>query len=39
MLRLQGFPDTFDIVYNDTQTRKQAGNAVPVPIIKAIDVH
>lgn len=44
MLRLQGFPDTFDIVCNDTQTRKQAGNAVPIPIIKAVlerllDVH
>lgn len=36
MLRLQGFPDTFEIVCNDTQTRKQAGNAVPVPIIKAV---
>ena len=36
MLRLQGFPDTFDIVCNDSQTRKQAGNAVPVPMVKAI---
>lgn len=33
MLRLQGFPDTFKIVCNDGQTRKQAGNAVPVPIV------
>jgi DNA (cytosine-5)-methyltransferase 1 len=36
MLRLQGFPDTFKIVCNDSQTRKQAGNAVPVNIIKAV---
>ena len=32
MLRLQGFPDSFDIVCNDSQTRKQAGNAIPVPL-------
>lgn len=36
MLRLQGFPDTFDIVCSDGQTRKQAGNAVPVPMVKAV---
>lgn len=36
MLRLQGFPDTFEIVCNDSQTRKQAGNAVPVPLVKAV---
>jgi DNA (cytosine-5)-methyltransferase 1 len=36
MLRLQGFPDTFKIVCNDSQTRKQAGNAVPVNMIKAV---
>ena len=36
MLRLQGFPDTFQIVCNDSQTRKQAGNAVPVNVIKAV---
>ncbi len=35
LLRLQGFPDTFEIVCNDSQTRKQAGNAVPVPIVKS----
>jgi DNA (cytosine-5)-methyltransferase 1 len=44
MLRLQGFPDTFEIACNDTQTRKQAGNSVPVPMIKSVmkrlvDVH
>lgn len=36
MLRLQGFPDTFEIVGNDSQIRKQAGNSVPVPIVRAI---
>ncbi len=36
MLRLQGFPDSFKIVCSDTQTRKQAGNAVPVPMIQAV---
>lgn len=36
MLRLQGFPDTFEIVCSDAQTRKQAGNAVPVNVIKAV---
>jgi len=36
MLRLQGFPDTFKIVCNDSQTRKQAGNAVPTNIIFAV---
>jgi DNA (cytosine-5)-methyltransferase 1 len=36
MLRLQGFPDTFKIVCNDSQTKKQAGNAVPVNVIKAV---
>ena len=34
MLRLQGFPDSFKIVCSDAQTRRQAGNAVPVNIIK-----
>lgn len=36
MLRLQGFPDGFEIVCNDAQTRKQTGNAVPVPMVKAV---
>jgi len=36
MLRLQGFPDDFKIVCNDGQTRKQAGNAVPVSMIHAV---
>ena len=36
LLRLQGFPDSFTIVCNDSQTRKQAGNAVPINVIKAV---
>ena len=36
MLRLQGFPDTFKIVVPDSQVRKQAGNAVPVAVVKAV---
>lgn len=36
MLRLQGFPDSFKLVCADSQIRKQAGNAVPVPMIQAV---
>jgi len=36
MLRLQGFPENFKIVVSDGQIRKQAGNAVPVPMIRAV---
>jgi len=36
MLRLQGFPDTFKIAVSDSQTRKQAGNAVPVNLVRAV---
>jgi DNA (cytosine-5)-methyltransferase 1 len=36
MLRLQGFPDSFEIVGNDSQIRKQAGNSVPVPMVRAV---
>jgi len=36
MFRLQGFPDTYKIINNDTQARKQAGNAVPVNLVKAV---
>lgn len=35
MLRLQGFPESFRIVVSDAQARKQAGNSVPVPMIRA----
>jgi DNA (cytosine-5)-methyltransferase 1 len=36
MLRLQGFPESFEMICSDSQTRKQAGNAVPVPMIAAV---
>ena len=36
MLRLQGFPDQFEIVCSDCQTRKQAGNSVPIPMIESV---
>jgi len=36
MFRLQGFSDTYKIVVSDGQARKQAGNAVPVNMIKAV---
>lgn len=36
LLRLQGFPDSFKIVVPDAQLRKQAGNSVTVPVIKAV---
>ncbi len=35
MLRLQGFPESFEIIANDSQARKQAGNSVPVPLAEA----
>jgi len=35
MFRLQGFPDTYKIIKNEMQARKQAGNAVPVNLVKA----
>lgn len=36
MFRLQGFPDTFKIVCNDSQSRKQAGNSLPVPVAQSV---
>ena len=36
MLRLQGFPDSYKIVCNENQTRKQAGNSVPVPVVEGV---
>ena len=36
MLSLQGFPKSFKIVCNYSETRKQAGNSVPVPMISAV---
>ena len=35
-LRLQGFPDDWKIVCSDSETRKQTGNAVPVPMVQAV---
>lgn len=34
--RLQGFPDTFEMPVSDTQAYKQMGNAVSVPVAKAV---
>lgn len=36
MFRLQGFPDWYKIIVSDAQAKKQAGNAVPVNMIKAV---
>ncbi|QHI36342.1 Modification methylase HhaI [Kordia antarctica] len=36
MFRLQGFPDKYKIIVSDAQAKKQAGNAVPVNMIKAV---
>ena len=35
-LRLQGFPESFKIIVSDTQTYKQAGNAMSVNVVKMI---
>ena len=35
-LRLQGFPDWFKAISNDSEIRKQTGNAVAVPVVEAI---
>ena len=36
LLRLQGFPDSFQIVVSDMQIRRQTGNAVPVNMIESV---
>lgn len=36
MLRLQGFPESFLITSSVSETRKQAGNALPVPVAQAV---
>ena len=36
LLRLQGFPEEFDIIGTDNQIRKQTGNAVPIPMIGSV---
>ena len=35
-LNAQGFPQSFKIVCSDAQTRKQAGNSVPIPLIERV---
>ena len=36
MLRLQGFPESFKMICSDSQTRKQAGNSLPVNVAQAV---
>ena len=36
MLRIQGYPDSFKIPVCHSAIRKQCGNSVAVPVIKAI---
>jgi len=36
LLRLQGFPDTFKIVVPYSSIKKQTGNSVAVPVIRAV---
>ena len=36
LLRLQGFPDSYKIVVSHQEIRKQTGNSVAVPMIRAI---
>lgn len=36
LLRLQGFPEDFKIVVSYTSIKKQTGNSVAVPVIKAV---
>lgn len=38
MLRIQGFPDTFKIVLPYGKIKKQCGNSVAVPMIKAVAI-
>lgn len=36
LLRLQGFPDNFKIVVSNQQIRRQTGNSVAIPVIRAV---
>ena len=36
MFRLQGIPDSYRIICNDSQARKQAGNSLPAPVAQAV---
>ena len=38
LLRLQGFPDSFKIVVSHSEIRRQTGNSVAVPMIRAIAI-
>lgn len=39
LLRIQGFPDTYKIVLPYGKVKKQCGNSVAVPVVKAIAVN
>lgn len=36
MLRLQGFPEYFRVVCSDSETRRQAGNSLPVNVAESV---
>ena len=36
LLRLQGFPESFDIIGSVSTIRRQVGNAVPVPMVRSV---
>ena len=36
MLRLQGFPDNYKVVVSYAKVKKQCGNSVALPVIKAV---
>lgn len=36
MLRLQGFPDSYKIAVSESQTRKQAGNSLPINVAESV---
>lgn len=38
LLRFQGFPDNFNVVVKYSALKKQIGNSVPIPMIKAVAV-
>ena len=35
-MRLQGFPDNYEIIISDTQMKRVTGNSVPIPMIQAV---
>lgn len=36
MFRLQGFPEDFKVISSYSQSRKQAGNSLPIPVAQAV---